>query len=1389
LETGELCSLKLNLTPSGNAPGDIYTNNSGAGADGVSLPVMSNDVSAIVPTTLIGDYVWLDANQNGIQDSGETGVSDITIKLLDADNSDAELNTTTTDSSGYYKFSGLTPGNYRVQVELPAGSIYTLTEMKQGSDDALDSDVNASDGNKSPVKALASNEGYYNFDIGLVANIAISGTVYDDGNGDGTVNGDTISAPDGTQLYVTLLNDAGNVVAAKAVASDGTYGFDQDDGLAPDRDYTIVLSDTNASDSAALPTNWLNDGEHIGTTAGTDGLTDGKISVALAQTDISAINFGINKKPTANDSDNGTKQNPGGTTQTALSELQGDDKESASTLNFTITTLPTNAKLYCDGTEITSSELNKTCAPDKLSVDPDDGDQNVSFTFVTVDPAGAVSDPATVKIAFTGIALSGNVFDDGDGDNTVDGTAISAPDSTQLYATLLKGSDVVASSAIASDGTYRFTGTDGVNANTGYTILLTTTSGGTTHDLPTTWNHTGEAINSAANPTKDGTADGSIDVTTGTVDMTLVDFGINKQPTAADVNETEQANPGGTTQVQVPDLNVADLEDGTPTTITIETIPDNATLYYDGTAITTANQVISDFDNSKLTVDPDAGDLNVTFTYTAIDAAGVKSETATVQMPFRGLSIGGHLFDDGDGDADVDGTTISKPDGTQLYAVLLNSSGSVVASKAIAIDGTYTFTDADGVMVDTDYSVIIAVSNTATTSSLPATWNSTGEQGNNSGTGNDGSIDGTLEVQVAQTAVLNNDFGINKQPVATDITEAAQLNPGGTTQVSVPDLNISDLEDGTPTTVTIKTLPTNAELYYDGNPVTAGDVFPDFNNSKLTVDPDNGDLTVVFTYTTTDAASIESHPATVTMPFVGLGISGTLFDDGNGNGNVDGTPIDKAGNIPLYISLIGSDNKVILSKALASDGTYLFKGSEGVTAHTDYTLVLSTTQGVPGTSAPAATLPSEWNHTGENINSAGTGDDGTPDGVLAVSLDESSIAQADFGINHKPVAEDHTDPARANPAGNIQYPVPALPISDTEDGIPSIITIISLPDPATGILYYDGTPVTAGQVIPQYDPAKLTVDPVEGNPTLVFTYTTTDADGIESNVATVTMPFLGEIHIGDYVWMDTNLNGIQDSDEAGVEGVEVTLYDENNTKVETQTTDSTGHYAFVIMAPGTYHIEFDHKYYYTVVCPTCNEEQDSNVHGATNTTDPFDINWGETDMTMDAGIRPTAHIGDYFWIDEDKDGLQDKSETVVVGAKVELLDENGDPVLDENGKPLVATTDESGHYGFDAPAGEKYLVRFTIPQKYIEDGYVFTSSTGPDEINSDAREDGIVTVPIHAEAGKNYLTLDAGIKCGCDDIQSDSGDALSLLSLLLMGMLTLLSGLLFVRRADPRLSK
>ncbi len=62
--------------------------------------------------------------------------------------------------------------------------------------------------------------------------------------------------------------------------------------------------------------------------------------------------------------------------------------------------------------------------------------------------------------------------------------------------------------------------------------------------------------------------------------------------------------------------------------------------------------------------------------------------------------------------------------------------------------------------------------------------------------------------------------------------------------------------------------------------------------------------------------------------------------------------------------------------------------------------------------------------------------------------------------------------------------------------------------------------------------------------------------------------------VGDKVWNDTNKDGIQNANEAGIEGVKVTLTKADGTTVETRT-DKDGNYIFTDLPNGKYEISFE----------------------------------------------------------------------------------------------------------------------------------------------------------------------------------------------------------------------
>ncbi len=60
--------------------------------------------------------------------------------------------------------------------------------------------------------------------------------------------------------------------------------------------------------------------------------------------------------------------------------------------------------------------------------------------------------------------------------------------------------------------------------------------------------------------------------------------------------------------------------------------------------------------------------------------------------------------------------------------------------------------------------------------------------------------------------------------------------------------------------------------------------------------------------------------------------------------------------------------------------------------------------------------------------------------------------------------------------------------------------------------------------------------------------------------------------IGNFVWHDKNVNGIQDSNEPGISGVTVELW-QNNQLIATDTTDADGKYEFLNLLNGTYQVK------------------------------------------------------------------------------------------------------------------------------------------------------------------------------------------------------------------------
>lgn len=115
--------------------------------------------------TLLGNWVWLDSNRNGIQDPGELGIGGVCVNLYDS--SGKLIDRTTTDSNGYYAFNIEAGQDYVVEFIKLAGMDFTTANV--GNDDQ-DSDADPVSGK---TAAITVNADSLRWDAGLYLNGAV----------------------------------------------------------------------------------------------------------------------------------------------------------------------------------------------------------------------------------------------------------------------------------------------------------------------------------------------------------------------------------------------------------------------------------------------------------------------------------------------------------------------------------------------------------------------------------------------------------------------------------------------------------------------------------------------------------------------------------------------------------------------------------------------------------------------------------------------------------------------------------------------------------------------------------------------------------------------------------------------------------------------------------------------------------------------------------------------------------------------------------------------------------------------------------------------------------------------------------------------------------------
>jgi hypothetical protein len=747
---------------------------------------------------------------------------------------------------------------------------------------------------------------------------------------------------------------------------------------------------------------------------------------------------------------------------------------------------------------------------------------------------------------------------------------------------------------INSNGTYEFL--KGVSQDQ-YTVQISTSlvsegASAPSANIPSNWNYTRDEYGdyNTYGSTYDATADFIIQVQNEVRSNGLprnvrnVNFGINQRPETQDVS-ISHPNPGGSTRVQCPTLEAIDNEDGSygsGASFIIVTLPDpsEGTLYYNGSAVS-AGQTISSYNPSLLTVDPTSNGADViSFTYNLEDNAGDQDATpATAEINVYTYTISGTVVNDANGGSSPSGSGIDEVDGQPLYVYLVNGSNTIVEARLLQADGSYELSQSD---LNTTYQVLISttqrsVGKSAPSSNLPSNWVVTGEvygNNNNQGSGADATVD--LSVAVSRTNGSSNvtalNFGLNKRPDSDD-KASSEVNPGGTNRVTCPTLTGDDNEDGSYGSgddFKIKTLPSNASLYYNGSAVSAGQTISNYNPSLLTVDPSfNGGGTIEFTYAWLDAGAYEDlSPATVTITISAYSLTGKVVNDADGStSGLSGSALQSISGSQLYAYIYDGSNEIVAKATVASNGSFTF----GEVGSGSYSLRLSTTNSSVGSTVPATNFGTDWVSVGEDYgtnNSVGSGIDASANGTVDVEANSADISNVIFALNKLPDTDDKSDEV-SNPGGTATATVVTLTGSDDEDGTLSLgetFIISSLPSNAT--LYYNGSAVTAGQQISNYNNSLLKIDPsFSGYGISTFTVASVDAASKEDpSPATITITF-SAIYVSGIVYQDGD--GLTDNQVDGtpiqsVEGNQLYAYlISGSTVYEKATVQSDGSYRFL----------------------------------------------------------------------------------------------------------------------------------------------------------------------------------------------------------------------------------
>jgi hypothetical protein len=807
-------------------------------------------------------------------------------------------------------------------------------------------------------------------------------------------------------------------------------------------------------------------------------------------------------------------------------------------------------------------------------------------------------------------------------------------------------------------------------------------------------------------------------------------------------------------------------------------------------------------------------------------------ENLDIDFGFVDLMLGNYIWLD----KDLDGLQDANELGIEGVTVTLhNTLGTQLASRQTDANGYWFFDRTDGLTPSSDFEVRIS-SSQSSTEDLGVTKLKQGNDGEVDSDGIDSNayITSGIVTTPATGGKLDIDFGFVGYSLGSQVWEDVNNNgqidigeegiagvilglidtSGTLVAIAVTDssgdYNFPGLEAGTYQVAVISDLVSGALENYNVSGVTNTSIDEDNNNDGSSIDP-QGNTSISFS-SISDNVGLEarSEPTnetdedpntdqpdnqsnrTIDFGFAPLAIGNRVWIDANGNGIQDSTE-PGVSNTKLY--LYSSGGATLLDSTITDGvGEYAFTSSEhGIQPSTTYQIRIDkgqasinglsiTTTGAGNSETDNNGIDSTTYITSGDISSPATGPDFSFDfGFESVLIGDrvwldinANGIQDSVEVGIEGVVVELYDnggvqlgSVTTNLNGNFFFSTVdgVLPSTNYEFRIPSnqsAITDLGITGTGTGTASTDNNGVDSGA----YYSSGTVTSPATGS-NLDFDF-----------------GFIG-YSLGNKVWWDNDNDGILDSNEIGISGVNVILLDSLGNQVGSTSTDASGNYLFPGLLPGDYQVAVTSSLNAGVldgaqISGTTNTSADVDNNNDGSSVDPVNAantpsftsisdiitlegksepsNESDEDpnpfqpdtlsnLTVDFGFAPpTTSVGNLVFWDKNNDGDFDSgSDSAIGGIKIYLYqDANGDGTANELIDSVVS--DVNGLYSFiGIGAGRFRLV--VAPDNFTSSGSLSTATATTNgnsgdtisDNNSEGNQSGVFIL-----TPNNQITSDAG---------------------------------------------